>query len=115
MLDPQDEKRLTLLQVDEEQGLVAATVVSRGEIDPSQLTRQLDVAAQKRLCKAMEVAGRVLSQRWKCEVDRTLPGDQVEIDRRLADLKVKSRSRITQPSTMKGVSDDKRSRAHSGP
>ncbi len=93
MLDPNDDTRLTLLRSDEEGGRVAAMVVAREEVQSSQSERQRDLAAQQRLCKAMDVAERVLAQRWQCEVIRTSPGEKIKVDRRLKDYKVKSTRR----------------------
>jgi hypothetical protein len=93
MLDPNDENRLTLLRSDEEGGRVAAMVVAREDVQTSQSERQRDLAAQHRLCTAMDVAERVLAQRWQCEVIRTAPGEKIKVDRRLKDFKVKSTRR----------------------
>jgi hypothetical protein len=93
MLDPNDDNRLTLLRSDEEGGRIAAMVVAREDVQSSQSERRRDLAAQHRLCKAMDVAERVLAQRWQCEVSRTPPGEKIKVDRRLQDCKVKSARR----------------------
>ncbi len=93
LMDPNDDKRLTLLQADEDEGRVAAMVVSRAEVQTSKSEQQLDLAAQTRLCNAMDVAERVLAQQWPCEVLRTPPGEKVKVDRRLKDFKVEATRR----------------------
>jgi hypothetical protein len=68
-------------------------VVSRAEVQTSKSEQQLDLAAQTRLCNAMDVAERVLAQQWPCEVLRTPPGEKVKVDRRLKDFKVEATRR----------------------
>lgn len=92
MADPQDPDRMTLLMVDETDGLVAAEVVSRTQLQESRLERQLDLEAQKRLCNAMNAARRSLEDRFTCEVEQTPPGKPVMADPRLAHIPARSRA-----------------------
>jgi hypothetical protein len=92
LADPQDPDRMTLLMVDEDEGLVAAEVVSRVPVHESQLQKQLDIEAQKRLCHAMQTAHRVIKERFTCEMEQTPPGKPVAVDPRLAHIPAKQRA-----------------------
>ena len=97
LMDPNDEQRFTLLEVDEVNYVVAAAVVARQQTQSNSHERNLDMAAQKRLCKAMDAAQAALSKRFECElVDRVEAGQKIEVDKRLEKAKIKQRTNRAQ-------------------
>ena len=97
LMDPNDDQRFTLLEVDETSGVVAAAVVARQHSQSNSHERNLDTAAQKRLCKAMDAAQEALSKRFACElVDRVEAGEAIEVDARLERARIKQRGNRAQ-------------------